>query len=292
MSTNLILGACPQALLDVPDNTFHSLVTDPPAGPVLTLQQGSEGIGNYHSYSGDLGKNIPRIGAHKGNVEEHRRARQVFWDSIRPVWEEVYRVMRPGSFGVVWAHPVTSHWTATSLEDEGFEVRNTLHIDYGSAPLRGSSKNHIPQELEGWNSKVATSTEHWILVRKPPEGTLASNYRKWGTGFINVRGCGQGGKVATNTVRFNRPSREERRGNPHPTPKSVEQMRWLTKLVTPPKGHVIDPFGGSGTTGEAAILNGFSATLVEPVVEYFDYIQKRLEGVEQEEPLDVLDLLR
>lgn len=291
---DLVHGACPEALRDIEANTFHALVTDPPAGPVLTLDQGSEGLGNYHSYSGDLGDNVPRIGAHKGDVEAHRLARQVFWDGIRPIWAEVYRVLRPGAFGVVWAHPVTSHWTAMSLEDEGFEVRNTLHVDYGSGALRGSSKEHVPPELRGWNSKVATTTEHWILVRKPPEGTLLDNYRAWGAGFLNVRGVTDD-KVATNLLRFDRISRKERAGNPHPTPKSIAQMRRLVRLVTPPEGRILDPFGGSGSTGEAALIEGFSALLVEPVDEYFLFCQNRMRKVDPSahRPLlsdDVFDL--
>lgn len=271
----IIQGSCPESLRCFDDNSFHSLVTDPPAGPVLTLQQGSEGAGNYHSYSGALGNEVPRIGAHKGNVKEHRRARQLFWDFIRPVWGEVYRLLRPGSFGVVWAHPVTSHWTAMSLEDEGFEVRNTLHVDYRSGALRGSSKRDVPEELPGWNSKVATVVEHWILVRKPPEGPLSENYRKWGTGFLNVPGCGKAGNVATNYVRFKRSPRSERVENPHPTPKSVDLMRWMVRLVTPPEGRVLDTFGGSGSTGEAALREGFQATLVEPREEYVKYARRR-----------------
>jgi len=48
------------------------------------------------------------------------------------------------------------------------------------------------------------------------------------------------------------------RKNNHPTVKPIELMRWLTKLVTPPGGIVLDPFAGSGTTGIAAVLEGFN----------------------------------
>lgn len=45
--------------------------------------------------------------------------------------------------------------------------------------------------------------------------------------------------------------------NIHPTVKPVELMRWLVRLVTPPGGYVFDPFTGSGTTGVAALQEGF-----------------------------------
>jgi site-specific DNA-methyltransferase (adenine-specific) len=56
--------------------------------------------------------------------------------------------------------------------------------------------------------------------------------------------------------------------NPHPTVKPVELMRWLIRLVTPPGGTVLDPFTGSGTTGCAAVLEGFRFVGVEREAEY------------------------
>lgn len=49
----------------------------------------------------------------------------------------------------------------------------------------------------------------------------------------------------------------EPRANSHPTVKAVTIMRWLTRLVTPPNGVVLDPFAGSGSTGVAALEEGF-----------------------------------
>ncbi len=49
----------------------------------------------------------------------------------------------------------------------------------------------------------------------------------------------------------------EGRANIHPTVKPVDLMRYLTRLVTPPGGLVVDPYAGSGTTGVAAIHEGF-----------------------------------
>jgi len=50
---------------------------------------------------------------------------------------------------------------------------------------------------------------------------------------------------------------------PHPTVKPLAVMRWLVKLLTPPGGLILDPFAGSGTTGMAAVAEGFSAELIE-----------------------------
>lgn len=51
--------------------------------------------------------------------------------------------------------------------------------------------------------------------------------------------------------------------NNHPTVKSVTLMRYLFRLVTPPRGLIVDPFVGSGSTGVAAIREGFSFLGIE-----------------------------
>ena len=56
-------------------------------------------------------------------------------------------------------------------------------------------------------------------------------------------------------------------------------MRYLIRLVTPPSGIILDPFAGSGTTGEAALLEGFDAVLIEREAEYVADIRARLESV-------------
>jgi DNA methylase len=66
--------------------------------------------------------------------------------------------------------------------------------------------------------------------------------------------------------------------NTHPTVKPVALMRWLVRLVTPPDGFVLDPFMGSGTTGVAAVQEGFRFVGVEREAEYFAIAEARIEG--------------
>ncbi len=68
----------------------------------------------------------------------------------------------------------------------------------------------------------------------------------------------------------------DRIGSKHPTVKPVDLMQWLCRLITPPGGTVLDPFAGSGSTGEAAWREGFSAVLVEREAEYQADIAERL----------------
>jgi site-specific DNA-methyltransferase (adenine-specific) len=64
--------------------------------------------------------------------------------------------------------------------------------------------------------------------------------------------------------------------NTHPTVKPTELMRWLIRLVTPPGGIILDPFGGSGSTGLAARAENTRCILIEREDEYLNIIRDRL----------------
>jgi hypothetical protein len=71
------------------------------------------------------------------------------------------------------------------------------------------------------------------------------------------------------------------RRNFHPTVKPVALMRWLCRLITPPGGVVLDPFAGSGTTGVAALAEGFRFVGIEASAEYFPITVARLSTADQ-----------
>jgi DNA modification methylase len=68
--------------------------------------------------------------------------------------------------------------------------------------------------------------------------------------------------------------------NFHPTVKPTSLMEYLIKLVTPPNGTVLDPFTGSGSTGKAAILQGFDFIGIEMTEDYLPIIEGRLKHAE------------
>jgi DNA modification methylase len=75
-------------------------------------------------------------------------------------------------------------------------------------------------------------------------------------------------------------------GTAHPTVKPLTLMRWLCRLVTPPDGVILEPFAGSGTTIEAALLEGFRVVAIEREAEYLPLIQARLDRFAATEPDD------
>ena len=69
---------------------------------------------------------------------------------------------------------------------------------------------------------------------------------------------------------------DDRLGSKHPTVKPVDLMQWLCRLVCPPGGTILDPFAGTGTTGEAAWREGFNAVLIEREPEYQADVARRM----------------
>lgn len=100
----LVNGDCLDVLRSFESNSLDSLVTDPPAGISF---MGKE-------WDGDKGG----------------RDGWIAW--MTEVMQECLRVMKPGAHGLVWAIPRTSHWTATALENAGFEVRDVVTRLFGS----------------------------------------------------------------------------------------------------------------------------------------------------------------
>lgn len=148
-----------------------------------------------------------------------------------------------------------------------------------------------------------------VLARKPMRDengralTFAENLATWGTGSLNVDGCrapesgnypanvildgspasrdafpvDAGGKSAARFFFSGKADADDRAGSTHPTIKKIDLMRWLVRLVTAPGQTVLDPFAGSGTTGEAAFREGVRAILVEIDAEFQGHIARRMQ---------------
>lgn len=106
----VVHGDCLELLRATPDNSVDSIVTDPP-GAISFMGR---------KWDGDKGG----------------RQQWVAW--LTEIMQEALRVLKPGGYAIVWAIPRTSHWTATALEDAGFEIIDSLHHFFGS----GFPKSH------------------------------------------------------------------------------------------------------------------------------------------------------
>ena len=153
------------------------------------------------------------------------------------------------------------------------------------------------KQWAGWGTALKPAVEHWILVRKPlSEKNTVDNVLKHGVGALNIDAA------RTSTGRFPahlihdgtvfdeaygkyfyaaKPGKKERNtgctsANEHPTVKSLALMRYLTRLITPAQGIIIDLFAGSGTTGVAALLENFAFIGVENQTKWLEISRDRL----------------
>jgi site-specific DNA-methyltransferase (adenine-specific) len=80
---------------------------------------------------------------------------------------------------------------------------------------------------------------------------------------------------------FQAPRTDRSARNPHPTVKPTELMRWLCRLIIPPHGTILDPMMGSGSTGRAAVLEGFNFVGIEMTDEYLPIARARIADAER-----------
>jgi site-specific DNA-methyltransferase (adenine-specific) len=139
--------------------------------------------------------------------------------------------------------------------------------------------------LGRWPANLCHDGSDEVLAGFPESKTNAGQYKKdAGIGSVTIAPQRKSGTVTStgdsgSAARFfycAKASKADRAGSKHPTVKPVALMRWLVRMVTPLGGTVLDPFAGSGTTGQAAVEENVDAVLIERESEYVEDIRNRL----------------
>ncbi|HET8761716.1 MAG TPA: DNA methyltransferase [Nitrospiria bacterium] len=116
--------------------------------------------------------------------------------------------------------------------------------------------------------------EPWLLFRKPLEGRVQDNLRKWRTGGFR-RPSSE--KPFGDVVPSSPTHKSERSLAPHPSLKPQGFLRVVVRSVLPlGEGVVLDPFAGSGSTLAAAEAVGYQSIGVEKDSHYFDMARKAI----------------
>lgn len=186
-----------------------------------------------------------------------------------PFWIAAFEVAKPGAYMVAFGGTRTFHRLTCAIEDAGFEIHDAISWLYGS----GFPK-HASKLKPGW--------EPIILARRPAPRATPLNIDAC---RLTVTDAGLDGRAEKPLLwsagtqspgTFQSPNTHRAAQNHHPTVKPLALMQWLCRLVTPKGGTVLDPFCGSGSTGRAAVAEGFSFVGIDNDPEYVAIARARI----------------
>src|SRR5699024_7065269 len=115
------------------------------------------------------------------------------------------------------------------------------------------------------------------MTKPRKSGSMAGALNNPAEGMANGHGDSGGASRFFYVAKAPKRERPDVNGVKHATVKPLTLMRYLVRMVTPPGGTVLDPFAGSGTTIEAALLEGFQSIGIELTDEYLPLIQQRIQ---------------
>jgi site-specific DNA-methyltransferase (adenine-specific) len=124
-----------------------------------------------------------------------------------------------------------------------------------------------------------STTGHWPKVKVTGYGNMGKEIGGQKSAKEDYLGVGPQSKDEGSVARYfysAKANKKEKGDTKHPTVKPLSLMRYLIKLVTPKEGLVLDPFAGTGTTGEACILEDRVGYLIEKEKSYIIDIEKRI----------------
>ena len=173
----------------------------------------------------------------------------------------------PGAHVIVASNPLLSYIASGALAEAGLERRG--EVVRLTMTLRGGDRPKSAQdEFPGISVMPRSMWEPWVVYRKPVEGRVQDNLRKWGTGGFRRPSKDKpfGDVIASGPTR-----KKERDLAPHPSLKPQAFLRQLVRAVLPiENGVILDPFAGAGSTLAAAEAVGYESIGVEKDEHYFD----------------------
>jgi hypothetical protein len=174
--------------------------------------------------------------------------------------ERALSVLVPGGHLFIASHPLLSHLVYGPLLRAGFEKRGEV-IRLVQTLRGGDRPKNAHTEFSDVSVMPRSAWEPWGLFRKPCEGRVQDNLRKWKTGGLRRPSA----ELPFADVIRSAPTRpEERRLAPHPSLKPQAFMRQIVRAALPlGQGTILDPFLGGGSTIAAALAVGYRSIGVE-----------------------------
>jgi len=266
--STLYCADCLDWLSERAENSIHAVVTDPPYGLLEyspkqqdKLRAGHGGIWRIPpSFDGTARAPLPRFTVlTAGDLKTLDR----FFED----WgESLMRVLVPGANVVVASNPLLSYIVSGALARAGLErrgevVRLVMTMRGGDRPKGAHS------EFSQVSVMPRSMWEPWLVFRKPLEGRVQDNLRRWKTGGFKRPGPD---KPFGDVIQSAPTHRAERALAAHPSLKPQAFLRTLVRgVLALGEGIVLDPFAGSGSTLAAAQAVGYASIGVEKDPRYF-----------------------
>lgn len=220
-------------------------------------------------------------------------------DDLRAIWEEAFRIMKPGAYLVVFGDHKRFHHTIVELESVGFQLISGMGWEYPN----GTPACQKIDDLH--HARVKPGHEPFGLFIKP---ILEKTYKKQreihGNSGLRVKNTVPGVSMTSTILQYNKPTPTERdlgvehfpkqrvydrqesdrslhktvyRKNHGPCVKPIALMSHLCNLIASPGDTILDPFMGTGATGMAAIWSGMNFIGVEQDKSYYEMAKSRIE---------------
>ena len=283
--TTIHHGDALKVLKDIPDESVHLVLTDPPYF--------IDGFGEYWDNS-NLQRKASRagvVGSMPVGMKFDPKQGRHFQAFMEPVAEELIRILKPGGFAVIFSQARLYGRLAVAVEDAGFELRDMLGWVYeGQAKafsqdhfvrrmrhLSTAERSLILSRLDGRKTpQLKPCIEPMVLAQKPRAGTFVENWLTHEVGLVDTKQS-LDGRFPGNLMPCAKPGKAEKgEGNEHLTVKPVRLLEHLIKLFTVEGQTVLDPFLGSGSTAVAALNTNRQCVGIEIERTYVRIAQQRL----------------
>ena len=249
-------------------NSVHAVITDPPYGLVeytetekKKLRSGKGGVWRIPpSFDGSVRRPVPRFTVLK---ESHKSDLEAFFSKLATL---LFPVLVPGAHIFIATNPLVSQLVYAPFIRAGFEKRGEI-IRVVQTLRGGDRPKNAHREFADISVMPRSCWEPWGLFRKPCEGRVQDNLRRWRTGGLRRVSA----DVPFRDLILSSPTRaSEHRLAPHPSLKPQRFLRQLARAALPfGEGLILDPFMGSGSTIAACAAEGLNSVGIEKDEQYF-----------------------
>lgn len=254
----LVNSDCFDWLASLSDRSIHAIVTDPPYGikeyspaELAKLRAGRGGVWRMPpSFDGNRRAPLPRF-----TVLDERSLLGLRSFFLR--WgRAVFPKLVPGANVVMASNPLLAAIVSEALAEAGLERRGEL-VRLTMTMRGGDRPKNAETEFSDVSVMPRSMWEPWLLFRRPLEGRVQDNLRKWGTGGFRRIGPD---KPFGDVIQSAPTNKSERALANHPSLKPQAFLRKIVRAVLPlGTGCVADPFAGSGSTLAAAEAVGYES---------------------------------